>query len=48
MGVEALSNLLGGMAYYYGSIKVKENENSKWVYDEPRELFTATPSRSNY
>lgn len=43
---EALSNLLGGIGYYYGPVKIKQG--GKGVYDEPAELFTGSPSRSRF
>lgn len=48
MGIEALSNLLGGIAHYYGSIRVKDKDSEDWIYDSPKELFTATPSRAAF
>ena len=44
MSKEALSNILGGIGYFYGNIKI-QNNNEKI---EKKELFTATPCRSYF
>ena len=46
MSKEALSNILGGIGYFYGNIKEKNdnNENSQ----TEKGLFTATPCRSYF
>jgi mannosyl-oligosaccharide glucosidase len=53
MGKQALSNLLGGIGYFYGAIKINLGELTSGSYHkgfryavEPKGLFTATPSRS--
>ena len=47
---EALSNILGGIGYFYGSIKINEdNSESEEINNEimkEKGLFTATPCRS--
>lgn len=43
---EALSNLLGGIGYYYGPIQIKTNKGKQ--YDEPAGLFTGCPARSRF
>lgn len=45
MGREALANLLGGIGYFYGPIRIKNDTDGTWKYDNPTGLFTATPSR---
>jgi mannosyl-oligosaccharide glucosidase len=45
MGKEALANLLGGIGYFYGPIRILNETDGTWYYDEPAGLFTATPSR---
>lgn len=44
---EALSNLLGGIGYYYGGVMIKGANGGKY-YDEPAGLFTGSPSRSRF
>lgn len=47
-GREALANLLGGIGYFYGPIRIKDEtdpEGKAWFYDEPTGIFTGTPSR---
>ena len=46
MSKEALSNILGGIGYFYGNIKSKnsDDENSQ----KEKGLFTATPCRSYF
>ena len=48
MGKEALSNLLGGIGYFYGPIRIQNLTDNSWFYDEPAGLFTATPSRVKF
>jgi mannosyl-oligosaccharide glucosidase len=43
---EALSNLLGGIGYYYGPVKIKDGKSS--YYDDAAGLFTGCPSRSRF
>ena len=45
---EALSNLLGGIGYYYGPIQIRIPGTSNKYYDEPSGIFTACPSRSRF
>jgi len=49
-GKEALANLLGGMGYFYGPIRIINisDPNRTWYYDEPTGLFTCTPSRTAF
>ncbi|MEE6526488.1 hypothetical protein FKM82_027178, partial [Ascaphus truei] len=42
----ALSNMLGGMGYFYGSSLVQSRHNPEPVPYPPAPLFTAVPSRS--
>ena len=45
---ETLANLFGGMGYFYGPIRIKDETDPTghtWFYDEPAGLFTCTPSR---
>lgn len=44
---EALSNLLGGIGYYYGPLRIKTGEKT-FQYDEPAGLLTGCPSRSRF
>ncbi|CDW80734.1 mannosyl-oligosaccharide glucosidase [Stylonychia lemnae] len=44
---EALSNLLGGIGYYYGPVLIRDRNRGS-SYDEPAELFTGSPSRSRF
>jgi mannosyl-oligosaccharide glucosidase len=47
-GREALANLLAGISYFYGPIRILNAtaaDGKSWYYDEPTGLFTATPSR---
>jgi mannosyl-oligosaccharide glucosidase len=44
---EALSNLLGGIGYYYGSVQIRKGTNGKY-YDEAAGLLTGSPSRSRF
>lgn len=44
---EALSNLLGGIGYYYGPVLIKQS-NGASSYDDPAALFTGCPSRSRF
>ena len=44
MSKEALSNILGGIGYFHGSIKQKQNNN----INEEKGLLTATPCRSYF
>ena len=48
MSKEALSNLLGGIGYFHGSIKQKQKNNSKENIQQEKSLFTATPCRSYF
>ena len=47
MNKEALSNILGGIGYFYGIIKEKKNNDDKNSQKE-KGLFTATPCRSYF
>lgn len=42
----ALSNMLGGMGYFYGSSLVRSRHNPEPVFYPPAPLYTAVPSRS--
>jgi len=44
-GQETLSQLLGGIGYFYGPIRINDQSEKGWSYDDPTGLFTATPSR---
>ncbi|CDW90142.1 mannosyl-oligosaccharide glucosidase [Stylonychia lemnae] len=44
-GQETLAQLLGGIGYFYGPIRILDNSPQGWSYDQPAGLFTATPSR---
>ena len=48
MSKEALSNLLGGIGYFHGSIKQKQKNNSNENIQQEKGLFTATPCRSYF
>ena len=48
MSKEALSNILGGIGYFHGSIKPKENNNIDENVIGEKGLFTATPCRSYF
>ena len=48
MGREALSNVIGGIGYFYGPIRIKNDKDDTWKYDDPAGLFTATPSRVKF
>ena len=48
MSKEALSNILGGIGYFHGSIKQKQNNNEKSTIIKEKGLFTATPCRSYF
>ena len=52
---EAFSNLMGGIGYFYGPIRIHKDEAEpgdfsakNWYYDEPNGLFTGTPSRAKF
>ena len=45
MSKEALSNILGGIGYFYGNIKEKDDDNNSQT---EKGLFTATPCRSYF
>lgn len=45
---EVLSNLLGGIGYYYGPILIKSKNKDGASYDEPAPLFTGSPSRNRF
>lgn len=45
---EVLSNLLGGIGYYYGPVLIKSKGGKDARYDEPAPLFTGCPSRSRF
>jgi mannosyl-oligosaccharide glucosidase len=47
MSKEALSNILGGIGYFYGNIKEKINDNEQSSQKE-KGLLTATPCRSYF
>ena len=47
MSKEALSNILGGIGYFHGSIKQKQKNNDENVLKE-KGLLTATPCRSYF
>ena len=47
MSKEALSNILGGIGYFHGSIKSKQKDTDLNVLKE-KGLFTATPCRSYF
>ena len=47
MSKEALSNILGGIGYFYGNIKEKNNDNNDNSQKE-KGLLTATPCRSYF
>ncbi|KAH3756907.1 glycoside hydrolase [Pelomyxa schiedti] len=42
----ALSNLLGGMGYFFGSSTIKDLDSGTLTLGQPHPLFTAVPSRS--
>ena len=45
---EALSNILGGIGYFHGSIKQKQKKNKDEKDTQKKGLFTATPCRSYF
>lgn len=45
---EVLSNLLGGIGYYYGSVLIKARHKEGGIYDEAAPLFTGSPSRNRF
>jgi mannosyl-oligosaccharide glucosidase len=45
---EALSNLLGGIGYYYGPVQIRIPGTANKYYDDPAGLFTGSPSRSRF
>lgn len=45
---ETLSNLLGGIGYYYGPVLIKKKVGQGASYDEPAPLFTGSPSRNRF
>ena len=48
MSKEALSNILGGIGYFHGSIKQKQKNNIDEKVIQEKGLFTATPCRSYF
>ena len=48
MSKEALSNILGGIGYFHGSIKQKQKNNIDENVIKEKGLFTATPCRSYF
>ena len=44
--LRTFANLLGGIANYYGSLKVKQDSKDEdFVYDSPKWVLSFTPSR---